>query len=166
MRFTTANFRQGVRGHLGWLAGRNVSGASEGLHVRKSASPTPLALAGDSAPGVPGRQFEYFYNAVMNQRRQLAFLAKLDESTITNHGIWTGGAQSHLRMMARTGDTAPGTGGQAFCHLGSPRLNAIGQIAFVADVLPSGLGYIETGTTRSGKRLAVISSAPLAQARM
>ncbi|MEZ5303680.1 MAG: PA14 domain-containing protein [Verrucomicrobiales bacterium] len=92
-------------GHLAWWAGVNDPLRSEGAFTRKAGISAALALAGDAAPGAAALRFESFYDPAINERGQVAFRASLRESSgaipANDHGIWTGGAASHLRLVVR-----------------------------------------------------------------
>ncbi len=111
----------------------------EGLWLRKFGSTGLLALAGYPAAGLPATVlFDYFFDPVINESGNVAFLAYLKGEGVdaSNHqGIWSGGGRDYLRLLARTGDAAPGAGANArFSGFSSPRINEIGQVVFTASL--------------------------------
>ncbi|MEM6394536.1 MAG: choice-of-anchor tandem repeat NxxGxxAF-containing protein [Planctomycetota bacterium] len=101
--------------------------------------PAMIARTGDPAPGTPsGVTFRRLRFPAINQTGHTAFAAELQGDTInrTNaHGIWSEAADAIGRpaLIARTGDSAPGTNPPLrFQTLVDPLLDATGRSVFMA----------------------------------
>jgi hypothetical protein len=124
----------------------------EGLWSEGSGSLTMIARRGSPAPGTPGGvNFDAFglnLWPLLNDAGQTAFRADLTGTGVTStnsRGIWLGGADN-LKLVARTGDPAPGTpNGIRFSDLLRPTLNSAGQIAFGATL--TGTGVVSNNNT-------------------
>lgn len=135
--------------------GTPASGFAEGIWMAGPAGVSLVSLAGNEAPGTGGRQFRQFQLKVptgpggptnldiarLNDAGDLVFNAYIDSVDPANptnwfgdEGIWIKDA-SGLRLIALTGDTAPGTVGLRFRHFDSFDFNAFGQLAFSAELL-------------------------------
>jgi len=91
----------------------------EGVWAGSAGSVVRVAFENEEAPGVapglfgsPVRDFT-FISPVINDSGQLAFKARLDETSAqvdisNNEGVWMGQA-GNLTLVARAGDRAPGT---------------------------------------------------------
>lgn len=103
----------------------------------------PVALAGEPAPGAPGRTFRYLYPITINDAGAVMFGGLLDPSDASNdRGIWYG-TPGALSLAVRKGDPAPGVPGRTFAdftvndgvrshqHLRRPRHNDAGQMVFI-----------------------------------
>ncbi|MEM6551495.1 MAG: choice-of-anchor tandem repeat NxxGxxAF-containing protein [Planctomycetota bacterium] len=121
-------------------------------------TPGMLELVAQSGQDAPGTDLPYrgFLAPVLGDAGQLAFIAGLGGDGITDRsqfGIWAGPPDS-LRLIARRGDTAPGTNAQFDLFLTTPVVNAAGQAAFLASI--KGVGATEElhpglwGVTREG----------------
>jgi len=104
-----------------------------------------VARESDTAPGT-GAQFNGFFNPVINNTGQTAFLSGLIGTGVVstnNNGIFSefGGT---LGLVAREGDAAPGTepgvifGGTTYTFT-LPVLNDAGQTAFIANLTGAGV---------------------------
>jgi hypothetical protein len=102
-----------------------------------------LALQGDQAPGLAGGVTFVDFDTIppsvnalgLNNARQIAFsstIAGTEVDSTNDMGVWAG-EPSDLRLVAREGSAAPGTGGAAFNYdLHGVVLNSKGQTAFQA----------------------------------
>ncbi|MCC5793532.1 MAG: VPLPA-CTERM sorting domain-containing protein [Chromatiales bacterium] len=102
------------------------------------------AAAPDFAPGVVfERLFGIGTTAALNDAGQVAYVGTVQGPGVTagvdNSGIWVGDT-----LRVRRGDSVPGFAGLTFGALGSPVLNADGDIAFRAD-----LGGASPGTSQA-----------------
>ena len=82
---------------------------------------------GSPAPGVNG-VFRNIFTPVFNDAGQTAF--KGNTEPWGKHGIWTEGGGNGLAPIAIVDFPAPGIPGAQFSALGTPILNAAGQVAF------------------------------------
>lgn len=92
-----------------------------------------VVLSGDTAPGT-NAQFSFIFQPVFNGLGQTAFFSAITGPGVTianNRGIWSGAGGS-LGLVARLGDTAPGTTAQYSDLSINPVLNGQGQIALSA----------------------------------
>ncbi len=104
------------------------------------------ARSGAGAPGLEaGLRFGAFGPPTLNNAGQLAFTASYrgdDFSTDLGRGIWSGFAED-LRLVARTGDMAPGVEGTFMLLTTLPWsplvMNGRGQVAFAARVTGAGI---------------------------
>ena len=105
------------------------SGTNSGIWSEGGGSGLALVVRlGSTAPGT-SNNFTVFANPVLNDTGQAAFHGYLNSSTGTNRGIWSEGGGSGLVLVAREGNSAPGTSDN-FTALGLPVLNNAGQTAF------------------------------------
>ena len=109
-----------------------------GIWLDDHGSQRMIARKGTAAPGTEsGVYFDFLGHPILNTTGQTAFRARLYGTGVnqTNEGgIWSDG-DGGLRLVARDGDEAPGTGsGVVFRTLGFvlPTMNADGQTAFYA----------------------------------
>lgn len=93
-----------------------------------------LVQEGDTAPGTGGGSFGIFYSSPwINESREVVFSAEIRNSA-TTRGIFAQLALG-IRAVAVSGGTAPAPGGGTFVRFdGGPRINASGQVAFVATI--------------------------------
>lgn len=155
---------------LSSLRGSSVNGSNaSGIWAGSAGALELVARAGDSAPGISGEaQFSAFSSApVINGAGRVAFAANLEGEGITaanSRGIWSDGL-GPLALVARTGDTAPGTGpAMTFLHVDTPIINGAGQVAFRGLVSGSGVVGNQTGiwaTDRNGILHLVIRTGAL-----
>lgn len=124
------------------LYGASVTSTNvEGIWFGSPTLDTLVARQGDVTPGLPDVRFGTRvltfsdYAPALNDAGHVAFLSTLQNSAganINGQAVWEGPANS-MSLVARTGDTAPGTqNGTQFTGLTSPGLNASGIIAFLA----------------------------------
>ena len=99
-------------------------------------------VAGD-APDTPSLTFfDQFLDLNLNNAGHVAYRASLFGSSVTpddDLGIWSNAAGGPTQLIARKGDTAPGSFSDPFEFLGTPFLNDAGQLAFK--------GTLDTGST-------------------
>ena len=135
------------------LTGSGVnSNNDEGIFAEAGSSLRLVARKGDPAPGTTAT-FHSLEDPSLNAGGQTAFRADLTGRGVksdNNEGIFaeTG---SGLRLVARTGDTAPGTDA-VFASFDDPSLNANGETAFEAVLTGAGVNldnnegiFAETG---------------------
>ena len=133
-----------------------LMGGSQGIWTGSNANGFHrAALRGDSAPGTPGgvtfREFKE-QQPSLNNAGEIAFLADLQGAGVTSsnrNGLWTNGGGGPLRLVARTGDQAPGAdSGATFRQLGTmfpaerPLLNGAGRVAFAATLTGPGVNEL------------------------
>jgi uncharacterized protein YjbI with pentapeptide repeats len=141
----------------GVLAGNGANATNdEGIWSQGSGSLALVARGGDPAPGTPSgvvfgpNSFGGIFSSdvALNDNGHTAFRGFLTGDGVSSpdsHGIFAE-SDSGLRLVARTGDHAPGTpAGVNFQTLVAPVLNDAGQTAFLA--FHTGDGYLGT---RSG----------------
>ncbi len=117
----------------------------QGIWLGDSGSLGLVALTGAAAPGTePGTLFSDFSGNVINGGGQVTFMGTLTGPGVngTNHsGIWSGDPGS-LGLVARTGDSAPGTvSGVTYSTFidDSVVINGAGQTAFLGIVTGPGV---------------------------
>lgn len=107
--------------------GDTTSGNNEGIFTGTGL----VARRGGPAPGTAGASFTFLGLPSLNAGGETAFFGVLsggDVSGPNNFGIFTSSA-----LVARSGDTAPGTGGATFAGFGlDTSLNAAGTAVFNA----------------------------------
>jgi hypothetical protein len=122
--------------------GGSVLGA--GIWLGDGESLELVARTGDPAPGMPsGIQFSRSMGvSALNSNGQVSIGASLQgdpSNPINNFGIWVGDADL-LRLVARTGDPAPGTpAGIRFASFGGAPLDSSGSVAFGAKLVGDGI---------------------------
>ena len=117
-----------------------------GLWSEGSGSLALVAREGDAAPDAGGVVFDKFIASVINSAGEAAFMANLRTGATgpvvdgsNDRGLWSQGSGS-LALVAREGDTAPGTGDALFDILNFvPLIDPAGKITFLAK-LRSGTG--------------------------
>lgn len=118
-------------------------GGNAGVFRSRGGTLVEVARAGEQAPGAnPGVVFEAFEAPLLSDSGDVAFLGLLSGAgadSLTERGIFldSGGV---LGDVARSLAEAPGSDGNpiVFTRLGSPRLDASGQVVFEADRLAPG----------------------------
>ena len=142
------------------LTGSGVTSENnEGIFAETASGLRLVARTGDPVPGMTG-SFSRLGNPSLNADGETAFRANLTGPGVTsenNEGIFAETA-SGLRLVARTGEAAPGTDA-VFASFGEPSVNASGQTAFDAFLTGTGVTgannwgiFAETG---DGLRLVV-----------
>jgi hypothetical protein len=95
-----------------------------------------LALAGQTAPGSGGGQFQNFLFPRANAAGQVVFYGDLTDGRI---GIWSSQPDGALTAHAVEGAPAPGIPGEAtIATVGFPIINAAGDVAFAASLQQGG----------------------------
>ncbi len=118
------------RGHIVFHASLSGGGALDGVFLAGAGRrPTPVALSGQAAPGIPSGAIAALDAPMLNDRDDIGLLAAVQRGrgTIDVIYIWTGG---RLRKAVAVGDPAP-IGG-SFSALGPPSLSNRGLLAFTA----------------------------------
>jgi len=111
---------------------------------------TLIVRTGNVAPDTGGANFSSFGFGItpfLNNAGQLAFRGFLD-TVGTGTGIWSGSGGSGLALVAREGNSAPGTGGAIFAsnlNFTVPTFNEAGQTAFFARITGAG---VDSGNNR------------------
>ncbi|USO00278.1 MAG: hypothetical protein H6810_06365 [Phycisphaeraceae bacterium] len=109
-----------------------------------------LVREGDEPPGVPGARFLSFSFPLITDTGRVLFYAALrvegGVNSTNDEGIWEG-TPGELRLVARKGDEAPGTGGARFLRLLIPITNNRGDVVLRADLRPG-----EHGVTTDNDR--------------
>jgi len=132
--------------------------AGEALFSGVPGSLQLVAMHGQQAPGAPaGQTFDSFIAGggrapiLINHSGVTAFIASLSGSTPDHsnpNGLFLG-TPGNLRLIARTGDVAPGTDGLHYAFdysgLNPMSLNAQGEIAFISPLGVEGGGQAGTG---------------------
>jgi hypothetical protein len=133
------------------LAGSSVTGENdEGIWAGGTGSLAMVARGGSQVPGLPSGVIfnDGFGNPALNVAGQVAFYARLAGPGVgntNNQSIWSGNPGT-LRLVARSGDLAPGTVGEVrFSILRSPALNASGKTAFNAFLTGTGVSGRNSG---------------------
>ncbi len=125
---------------------QDASGVPSGAAVftDSSGSLALVAQTGNAAPGTSDN-FSNFGNPVLNGAGQVSFFATLEDAggASTGGGIWADVA-GFLSLIARNGDTAPGTG-DFFLDFATPVSNANGDVAFFALLQDAGGLFSGTG---------------------
>ncbi|MCH8839967.1 MAG: PEP-CTERM sorting domain-containing protein, partial [Planctomycetes bacterium] len=142
----------GQTAFLGLLTGTGVDGTNNhGIWSEGGGAGLALvAREGDSAPGTPsGVNFRGFCCVrVLNGAGQTAFLGTLTGTGVTSsndRGIWSEGGGAGLALVAREGDSAPGTPSgvnfRTFNIPNIPVLNGAGQTAFLGFLTGTGVDF-------------------------
>jgi hypothetical protein len=88
---------------------------------------------GTSAPDAgQGQTFATYFSPVMNPAGRFAFSANLQGPGVTDEnrsGVWSEG-DGTIRLVARSGDPAPGAEGLRFFGLSDVSINSSGRVAF------------------------------------
>jgi hypothetical protein len=127
------------------VGGTGVSEANDrALFKGYRGSVSAFAREGDPAPGAPaGVRYGTFFNApALNDARDVGYVAALvgEGVTASNDRAVFAGSTERPRMVARTGDQAPGTpDGFTFRGFQEPALAAGGGV-FLADLAGPGAG--------------------------
>ncbi len=133
--------------------------AEAGIWASSGGNLAMVALTGEVAPGAEGRSFAWFDYLSLNAWGQVAFLAGLDQADAGNQGIWAG-FPGLLLPVARSGEVAPGTGGQTFKSFKfGPLFNNSGEVAFFASLNGSHSGGLWAGTP--GKLALIVRAGDL-----
>lgn len=107
--------------------------------IHAAVSYRTIVLTGDAAPGTePGAVFRHLEGPKLNSVGQVAFDGIIDGPGVNSSnssGIWTGNTGS-LSLVAREGESAPGTGaGVVFYDIGAFDIDGSGQVVFGSTLL-------------------------------
>ena len=91
---------------------------------------TIVAATNDPAPGIAFGTFNRFSGANINNLDAAAFRSSVLSLGFPSVGIWTNGL-GPLRLVARTGQFAPGAGFSIFSNLGDPVYNSADHVGFL-----------------------------------
>jgi YD repeat-containing protein len=96
-----------------------------------------------TAPGIAQAKWSAFGNPAVNANGTIAFRGTVSGTstaanitTSNNSGIWLDSGNT-MTLVARTGDTAPDSGGAKFAALEEPVINNSEQIAFIGSLQPA-----------------------------
>lgn len=161
----------------------NLSGTSgstndnQGVFIRKGDALSTIVRRGQNAPDGNGRFLDLstIDDVAINETGQVAFLATLTATaggSSDNSGLFRGDGTT-LKQIVRLGDRAPD--GSRISTLSRPALNDLGQVAFLAGLVPSGGGptphaillyddqrgllqAVRTGDPLAGSRIALAAN--------
>jgi hypothetical protein len=116
-----------------------------GLWLWRQGEVIPVAVSGDPVPGVEGAVFgePLARTARLNSAGQVAFVTQSIIDSAVDQSLFAG-TPGNLRLIARSGEPAPGAGGllfdrdfavdgtSPFIQLNGPALNNTGEFAFTA----------------------------------
>ncbi len=96
----------------------------------------PIIKRFGTMPDTNGGVLTTIQSALLSDRGDMAINARLQRSgadihSLNDEGIWMHSAGS-LRLIAREGDAAPGTGGALFAGMDHMQMNEEGDVAFVS----------------------------------
>ncbi len=135
----------GQTAFLGLLGGTGVDSTNRfGVWSEGSGSLDLVAREGDAASGTaPGVIYHLLGSPVLNNAGKTAFFSRLtgpDVDSTNDRGFWSEGSGS-LELMARVGDSAPGTESGVVYGLfnSSIVLNGAGQAAFFGGLTGTGV---------------------------
>ncbi|WP_428304068.1 DUF7453 family protein [Lacipirellula sp.] len=129
-------------------------GADSGVWAGAPNNMRLVARHGESAPGLPaGVTLDSLFGAVINGGGKTAFAASVVGAGVTasnRYGIWAEDS-SGLKLVARTGDAAPGAAdGALFNSIQRPVINDAGKVAFVAGLSVTSPNVISSGGLWAG----------------
>lgn len=106
---------------------------AQGVWVEKGGVVSPVALAGDPAPGTTATFGVFASEVALSEAERIAFWASLSDTPPgTEQGLWSD-RDGALALVVRSGDAAPGAPGATIATLSHrPRLNVNGDAAFHA----------------------------------
>jgi len=130
--------------------------ADEGIFVVSGGAHSAIALTGQIAPGTGGGTYSGFETSTsINDSGDVAFYADVTGGS-TSRGLFVVSGGTHS-AMALIGDTAPGTGGGTYSGFYTvPSMNALGDVAFRADVTGGDVSdgiFVVSGGTHSAVAL-------------
>jgi hypothetical protein len=107
-----------------------------GLFAGKPGDVRLVARTQTPAPGLPGRSFDFFYGADINDRGAVAFAADLDDGDERFTGIYLSKPNDDLHLIAARSQHAPGTDPDVRFgwFFSDPVINKDGQVAFFASL--------------------------------
>jgi len=122
--------------------GQLAFSASDRLWIGKQgAGVAPVVGPASQAPGVPGASFSSVGLPAINHSGQIAFRASLTGTGLNsanNSGIFSGADADSLQLIARAGDPLPQAPGFVISTVGTPEMNAAGQMIFAGTVAGPG----------------------------
>jgi hypothetical protein len=153
---------------ISWLDIPGVSGTLDGYGAwaTKPSGLSKVVVLGDSAPGLPagvsiGGASSDLFTTRLNNADQIAFRSHLGGTGVTssnNVAIWSDAHGIGLQVIARTGNTAPGTT-HVFRALDGPTFNDLGQTAFSGQANAGEYGVWAEGA--AGLRLVGLYGQPV-----
>ena len=140
-----------------------LSDGGTGIWAGPASGVSLAARDGSAAAGTAG-QFANFIAPDLNDQGKVAFHAGLEEgvggvSAADDRGVWAG-APGTLELVAREGQTAPGTGGALFETFSGPLLNDVGGVLFRGFLDDGGTGLFLDDGVSLAKAVASGDSAP------
>lgn len=110
--------------------GAHVSGGSAmyGIWVASGGTTTPVAVAGDTAPGTGGGIYTGLSTPAMNDSGDVVFRASVSGGSALNGVFLT--SDGRTTAVALAGQEAPDTAGGTYAMLGCSWINAGGDVAF------------------------------------
>ena len=113
-----------------------LSGAGRGLFAGSPGEVRLIARTETPAPGMPGRSFDFFYGADINDAGAVAFSADLDTGDQWFGGIYLSQPGRELELIAARSQRAPGTDQDVRFgwFFSDPVINKDGQVAFFASL--------------------------------
>jgi len=128
----------GAMGFSASLSGPGVDGTNDTAVWLGRIGPTPslqlLARGGDAAPGMQaGSRFTGLGTPLVSESGRIVLPANVvtpASGTQPLQGFWAGTPDA-LRVVALSGDAAPGADGRRFSFMSVPRLNDAGHVAFM-----------------------------------
>jgi hypothetical protein len=96
-----------------------------------------IARTSEPAPGLPGRNYDFFFGGDLNDRGEVAFLADTQATDDTHFAVFLAKPNNETDLIAANGQPAPGAGpGVTFGNFFSyPVINRDGQVAFFASLV-------------------------------
>lgn len=140
--------RDGSIAFLGRVEGPGISSLNDhGIWAGHGGALSIVARETAPAPHASGVTFVSFKTPVLDETNQLAFVAELAGSGVTNFndgGIWAGTPGRKISRVAREGDPAPGTTATFFGGLGGSGFHSYdiadnGDIAFSGRLTGAGV---------------------------
>ncbi len=121
----------------------SLTSDANGIWAGKPGHLAAVAQDGDLAPGTDGAQIYFPEEPVLNHAGQVAFRSYLGgpgvQPQVNNEALWLWSPDG-LSLICRAGDHAPGTSeGVVFRTMISPALNSVGQVAFYASLVGTGV---------------------------
>jgi hypothetical protein len=129
------------------------SDGSRGLVIGSDDDARIVARTGEPAPGLDGREFDFFFDYGINDRGEVAFRAetRIGDATDVGSAIYAG-RPDRFELIAADGLRAPGTEGEVFFwYFHDPVINRDGQVAFFATLTgPDARGLNDYGLFATG----------------
>jgi hypothetical protein len=115
-------------------AGQVAFGAADRVWIGKlGAGIAPVVGPASAVPGVAGASFDSIGLPAINHSGTIAFRGDIAGPGVTSSngsGIWSGVDADSLRLIVRTGQPGPNLPGVVIDSLGTPQINASGQMIF------------------------------------